>query len=104
MKLKEKTDALQMYSLGYSQKEIAQKVNVAEKTIGAWVKKWKLIDKNTNEIIENIKSQLLELSRDKEAPKHEIMYLSTSIKRLQETLIIKPFIANAKPKKRNRSI
>lgn len=103
-KLSERVIACHLISLGVPQKEVAQKLNIAEKTVGHWVSSWRQSDKKTLEIIENLKNTLLDLSKDKNTPKYEIMNISTSIKKLHDTLIVKPLLTIEDVHKKNRTV
>lgn len=88
-KIKEKSEAIKLFLLGNTVKEIVQLTKVTEKTVRGWLKGWQKQDEGKLEIIQNLEKLLKEMSLDKDTPKHEIMYVSVAIKNIYNTLIIK---------------
>ena len=77
-----KPEAIKLLSTGMTQKDIAIKLCVTEKTIGNWAKESKEAQKITAETLKNLKLRLLEMTKDK-APIVDIKNLISSIKQLE---------------------
>ena len=86
----EKMKAYTLINLGKSQKEIAAELNVAEKTVGTWVREWKIHDEFKLGVIKKLEGLLSEYCDDKERQSYEIMNVSVAIKNIHQTLFLNP--------------
>jgi predicted transcriptional regulator len=84
----EKKKALQLINQGHSQKDIAIKLNVSEKTVGKWAAEWRYIDNQKNESIKNLTIRLNELSLNKDSKISDIKDLVLCIKELENGVFV----------------
>lgn len=87
VKSKERIEALKLIANGCTQKEAANILKVTEKTVGKWVADNKAIDNDKFEIIKNLTARLNKLSRNNGSKPSDIMYLTLSIKEIENSVL-----------------
>lgn len=78
----EKSEAIKLLSTGMTQKDIAIKLSITEKTIGNWAKECKQALTIEAETVTNLKARLLAMTKDN-APITDIKNLLSIIQQLE---------------------
>ena len=78
----EKSEAIKLLSIGMTQKDIAIKLSVTEKTVGNWAKECKQALTVEAETLTNLKARLLTMTKDN-APITDIKNLVSVIQQLE---------------------
>ncbi|MCJ1808891.1 helix-turn-helix domain-containing protein [Flavobacterium covae] len=73
-----------------TQKEVALRVGVTQKTVSDWVKRWELLDSEKRETITQLRKGLKSMSMDVRTKTNEIESLTNSILKLETELYLKP--------------
>lgn len=81
-------EAIALINQGYNQKEVSLKLEVTEKTIGTWVKKWKELDGPKKDTILKLRQKLNNIALDCFTTTSEIKEIVDSIVKLEGELII----------------
>ena len=84
MKVEEKQKAIDLIKKGYPNSVIAEKINASASAIKNWRRE--LQNSPTVEVINNLKSRLFELSKDKKASIDDIKNLVYSITTLENSI------------------
>lgn len=72
-----------------TQKEVALRVGVTQKTVSDWVKRWELLDSEKRETITQLRKGLKSMSMDVRTKPNEIESLTNSILKLETELYLK---------------
>lgn len=79
----------ELYSQGFTQKEIAKQTNTTERTIGLWIKDLKKKDTDNKASIKKLESKLSEMLENPNTPALDIHNITLSIRMLDNRILKK---------------